>query len=407
MKISSLLFTITLSYERLNAFVVRPAYQRATILSSSVGGGSVPPSDNGAPGNWDDFLDPNREESEYLRRARELLSDSSLPISYDVINKNQSDDFRQDSNSSAITFMQGNPSADTLAENPYITVVSKLSPSEMISKFTRTAHPRVQNAVRTTILGLIGGLPKMAFDTTTITTGQRLASLMFQLQMTGYLFGSAQYRLSVQESFGKSGESATPLLAGSDDDDDEESSNSPSGKLRGKLRLRYSSKNTESSTQGSEAKGENPDSSFDVEVDAEAFTSELRSEVSMLREELMITRKEKQEALRKDLLAYIRTLPEKELQSLTSGMSQDVLVAMKGLVNAVLAGIGEGQIGPHTVTEQSGEAMAQLCMWQLVVGYNLRQMEVREQMKKSLKAGANNNSAIDNEENTQSPGAFE
>ena len=52
-----------------------------------------------------------------------------------------------------------------------------------------------------------------------------------------------------------------------------------------------------------------------------------------------------------------------------------------------MSGIGEGQIGPNTVTEQSGEALAQLCMWQLVVGYNLRTLEVREEMKKSLAAG--------------------
>ena len=52
-----------------------------------------------------------------------------------------------------------------------------------------------------------------------------------------------------------------------------------------------------------------------------------------------------------------------------------------------MAGIGEGQIGPNTVTEQSGEALAQLCMWQLVVGYNLRTLEVREEMKKSLSRG--------------------
>ena len=57
------------------------------------------------------------------------------------------------------------------------------------------------------------------------------------------------------------------------------------------------------------------------------------------------------------------------------------------IVNAVMSGIGEGQIGPNTVTEQSGEALAQLCMWQLVVGYNLRTLEVREEMKKSLAAG--------------------
>ena len=63
--------------------------------------------------------------------------------------------------------------------------------------------------------------------------------------------------------------------------------------------------------------------------------------------------------------------------------------AMKGLVNVVMAGIGEGKIGPDTVTEQSGEAMAQLCMWQLVVGYNLRELEVREEMRATLLGGSN------------------
>jgi hypothetical protein len=160
------------------------------------------------------------------------------------------------------------------------------------------------------------------------------------------------------------------------------------GKVRGKLRIKYGGglfgqRKVES--KGAEEDGQAAESpAVEMEVDAAAYMSELRSEVSKLRDELMTTRQEKEDALRKDLLLYIRTLPPKELQLLTGTMSQDVLVAMKGLVNAVMAGIGEGQIGPDTVTEQSGEAMAQLCMWQLVIGYNLRTLEVREEMKKSL-----------------------
>jgi Protein of unknown function (DUF760) len=127
---------------------------------------------------------------------------------------------------------------------------------------------------------------------------------------------------------------------------------------------------------------------LEMEVDAAAYMSELRSEVSKLRDELMIARKEKDDVVRKDLLVYIRTLPPQELQSLTNTMSQDVLVAMKGLVNAVIAGIGDGQIGPDTITEQSGEAMAQLCMWQLALGYNLRTLEVREEMRRALSGGS-------------------
>lgn len=157
--------------------------------------------------------------------------------------------------------------------------------------------------------------------------------------------------------------------------------------MRGKLRIKYGGVN-QSSDEDLEDRKQLTPGGFEMEVDAAAYMSELRSEVSKLRDELMVSRKEQGDAMRKDLLMYIRTLPQQELHSLTNTMSQDVLVAMKGFVNAVMAGIGEGQIGPDTVTEQSGEAMAQLCMWQLVIGYNLRTLEVREEMRKSLTAGA-------------------
>ena len=46
-----------------------------------------------------------------------------------------------------------------------------------------------------------------------------------------------------------------------------------------------------------------------------------------------------------------------------------------------------------TLLQQSGSAMAQLCMWQLVIGYNLRELEVRDQLQKQL--GASNDDASD------------
>lgn len=58
----------------------------------------------------------------------------------------------------------------------------------------------MQEAVRTTVLGLLGSLPRHAFETTAIATGDALANLMFQLQMTGYMFKNAEYRLSLQSS---------------------------------------------------------------------------------------------------------------------------------------------------------------------------------------------------------------
>lgn len=370
-----------------------------------------------------EFLDGfGKSESENMKKAREYMSDESLPISFSSEDSDESgvngesvepvvDEEPVNGKSGELAFsppLKGEaamssmplqeffeePTEEMIRNNPYMKVVSTLTPSDLISKFTTTAHPRVQNAVRSTILGLIGSLPKMAFDTTTITTGQRLASLMFQLQMTGYLFKNAEYRLSLSQSLG----SAAPVLGpsgaiaalpslGGDDDDDEDGVDPLKGKVKGKLKIRYDredSKGKDGASDKSDSDESSAESPVEMEVDAAAYMSELRTEVSKLRDELTVRRKEKEEAINKDLLLYIRTLPEQQLRSLTNTISQDVLISMKGLVNVVMAGIGEGEISADTVTEQSGEAMAQLCMWQLVVGYNLRELEVREEMKNSM-----------------------
>lgn len=174
-------FVPPLTFERPTAEI------RSTSLYSSIGGGGngQPPSEGGNS-QWDDFF---REESENLQRAREYMSENALPLNYGLNDDDSGNQTSASKDSASIVrasefFQDGSaPNAEALANNPYLQVVSKLSPSEMIAKFTSSAHPRVQNAVRSTILSLIGGLPKMAFDTTTITTGQRLASLMFQLQV--------------------------------------------------------------------------------------------------------------------------------------------------------------------------------------------------------------------------------
>ena len=268
-----------------------------------------------------------------------------------------------------------------MENNPYVDVVSGLSPSELIGRFTATASPKVQEAVKTTILGLIGNLPKIAFETTTVTTGARLASLMFQLQMSGYMFKNAEYRMSLSKSL----MSANDRVMGGILTDDDVLIDSAKAKVKGKVKVRYSVDKPDSTESNADI-NENTQNSpgFEVEVDADAYMSEIRDEVVRLREELSAVREAKEEEIRQDLLAYIRTLPAQQLQSLTNTISEDVMSAMRGLVNVVMQGIGDGQIQPNTITEQSSEAMAQLCMWQLVIGYNLRELEVREEMKQNL-----------------------
>ena len=257
--------------------------------------------------------------------------------------------------------------------------------------------------------------------------------------MTGYMFKNAEYRMSMQHSLGMYNRmSSNLLLTGSneeggaedhdDDDYDYDQDEDPllSGKIKGKIKVHYGGTGTSTSSLEDSKSGVDNDSSsnassndgIEIEVDAAAYMSELRSEVKQLRDELTASKQENEAALQQDLLMYIRTLPAQELKSLTNTMSQDVLVCMKGLVQAVLAGIGDGQIGPETVTEQSGEAMAQLCMWQLAVGYNLRELEVREEMKKNLSSllgdtadgneiSSSSDHPTDGTSSSSTPGAFE
>ena len=167
--------------------------------------------------------------------------------------------------------------------------------------------------------------------------------------MTGYMFKNAEYRLSLEQSLGgfdpESLAGTKFLLKGDGTTNNQKEEIDPlKGKVKGKIRVRYGAKEQDNNNKAPMEKQNDDDDNkqdddneepilkgVEMEVDAEAYMSELRSEVSQLRDELIVARKEKEEALRKDLLVYIRTLPEKELRDLTATMSQDVLVAMKGL----------------------------------------------------------------------------
>merc|ERR1712157_516143 len=67
----------------------------------------------------------------------------------------------------------------------------------------------------------------------------------------------------------------------------------------------------------------------EMEVEADAYVSELRSEIKRLREEMLASQKaNKQQHDNQDLLSYIRSLPPKEMRQLTH-VSEDILTAMK------------------------------------------------------------------------------
>lgn len=253
----------------------------------------------------------------------------------------------------------------SVSENPYFDVVMQIAPNELIRRFMMSSPPQVQSSVRTTILGLLGTMPQFAVETNILTTGAQLAQVMFQLQLTGYMFKNAEYRVSLSRSL-----DAIAALPESSELDEvigrgDATMPTPEGKI--------------SVTMNDGQK---------VQVDAAAYTQELRREIESLRADLERVELEKKENKESDLLAYIKSLPEDQMRDLTASMSPEVLEAMEKLVQVVVQSMGGGElVEPNSVVQQSGSAMGQLCMWQLVIGYNLRELEVKEELRKRFTGG--------------------
>jgi len=133
-----------------------------------------------------------------------------------------------------------------------------------------------------------------------------------------------------------------------------------------------------------------------VTVDAESYVSELRREVESLRSEIAAMKeKEEQAADSKSVVSYIQQLSQEEIKSLSENISPEVIEAMQHLVKTVMRGISGGETLPpllsamigqdvDMVTEVPTGVLAQLCMWQLVVGYNLREIENRENLQNKI-----------------------
>jgi len=258
---------------------------------------------------------------------------------------------------------------DEEVKNQYVKWLESLTPGEMVGQFMATAPPRVQSAVKNTVIGLLGSLrASTAFDASVVTTQRALASLMFQLEMTGYMFRNAEYRLALQKTLL---EANAPELPGADP-----AAGSVRPQLKGSITVTL------------------PDGT-DVEVDANAYVSELSKEVESLKAEMVSLRLQEEENKLQDLLAYVQNLESEEMASLSSQVSAEVLDAMRQLVDTVIRGMG-GDVaikeGYDILTEVPSGTLAQLCMWQLVVGYNLREMEAREELNKQLSAGEDDDS---------------
>ena len=74
-------------------------------------------------------------------------------------------------------------------------------PSLLLSDFFSRA---VRQAMQDAIGSLLGQLPPFEFDSQITTTGDEMAALMLQLQMTGYMLRNAEYVVMLRQLLGLS-----------------------------------------------------------------------------------------------------------------------------------------------------------------------------------------------------------
>jgi len=108
---------------------------------------------------------------------------------------------------------------------------------------------------------------------------------------------------------------------------------------------------------------------------------ELKAEAQALRAELAKLQSDvaqREAALSQSISAYVSSLPEPQLKLLSSGISQDVVGAMKLLIDYILkAPGGDRPLGKAEEVTIEQEKLQQLCLYQLVLGYNLREKEAK------------------------------
>jgi len=329
-------------------------------------------------------------------------------------------------------------------------IATEKPPSVVLRDFFTEAPPLVQQAMQDAVVSLLGALPPMQFDATITTTGDKLASLMLQLQMTGYMLRNAEYvttlrtllnirsrtveeyqsnfdRLASDSGYiesdgveemlrevykgeppayeastlmqlfdtngdgriswdefvaalgGDLAEDATRAGGGialpaapEDPDDDESLPPVPRPAVTGTVTVTLEDGKT-------------------VEVEAAQYMEELQAEAKALRAELASlsdAEQEEMQAVPASLSAYIQSLPEARLKVLTEGISEDVVSAMQMVVKYILQVPDEDgnlrALADDDEVKMEQQKLQQLCLYQLVMGYRLREAEATGEAQQRL-----------------------
>ncbi|KAK0576513.1 hypothetical protein LWI29_018694 [Acer saccharum] len=217
------------------------------------------------------------------------------------------------------------------------------------------APQQVVDAMRQTVTNMIGTLPPQFFAVTVSTVAENLAQLMYSVMMTGYMFKNAQYRLELQQSLEQV---ALP--------DVQEQKDIPD----------YAP-GTQKNVAGEVIRWNNV--SGPEKIDAKKYIELLEAEIEELNRQVG----RKSFNGQNELLEFLKSLEPQNLKDLTSSAGEDVVLAMNTFIKRLLAVSDPDQM-KTSVTETSAPELAKLLYWLMVVGYSIRNIEVRFDMERVL-----------------------
>ncbi|CAB4296053.1 unnamed protein product [Prunus armeniaca] len=226
---------------------------------------------------------------------------------------------------------------------------------EFMELFVKRAPQQVVDAMRQTVTNMIGTLPPQFFAVTVTTVAENLAQLMYSIMMTGYMFQNAQYRLELQQGL--------EPVALPDVQDKKDAPDYAPG--------------TQKNVSGEVIRWNNV--SGPERIDAKKYIELLEAEIEELNHQVG----RKSASGQNELLEYLKSLEPQNLKELTSSAGDDVVVAMNTFIKRLLAVSDPGQM-KTSVTETSAPELAKLLYWLMVVGYSIRNIEVRFDMERVL-----------------------
>ncbi|RDX77840.1 hypothetical protein CR513_41970 [Mucuna pruriens] len=227
---------------------------------------------------------------------------------------------------------------------------------EFMELFVKRAPQQVVDAMRQTVTNMIGTLPPQFFAVTITTVAENLAQLMYSVMMTGYMFRNAQYRLELQESLEQ-------VVALPDVQDKKDVADYAPG--------------TQKNVSGEVIRWNNV--SGPERIDAKKYIELLEAEIEELNHQVGRQSSNAQN----ELLEYLKSLEPRNLKELTSSAGEDVVFAMNTFVKRLLAVSDPSQM-KTSATETNATELAKLLCWLMVVGYSIRNIEVRYDMERVL-----------------------